>query len=906
MPWPSAMGRIGGGLLAIFLALAGTGGICQTITGKITNTRGEAVRPASLLVKDSVGAVFIREFGFARDGTYRLDIKGNYQKLVVEVKALHYNCPPLVLERPGKGQIYTHDFILVDDTTRLLQEVVVTSQPKFKYKSDTLTYDLASYTDGTERKIQDILKKLPGIEVNETTGEIRFKGRSVEAVTLDGDDLFGHNYALGTKNIGSQIVESVQAIENYSANPVLKNIEKSGKVALNIQLKKLESDYSGDINLGAGALFNNEVGLGRNLNATLVGVAAKYKSFGMLASNNVGANNSTFDYFKLNQPKFNKTLPIFQAVRAIPEAILASLLDEQRGNINNQNFFNYNFLLKPAKNFSTKINLNYLHDLMAADQRLVVENQIFQNVFSTSDDLAIRKQPRNFQLESESKFYDPKHNFYVEYRLAMFNELIRTKSDIVINDVQSFTLNQISSNSYATHAIQATKKVGQRAVAQFDVSITNNRINQTLVLADQAQSSTVTDGLFSQQVNSRRQKIDFNGKYLLAKHRNFSIAQTIGGYMDTAPISAQLSSLKDTVGQVPQAVNNLSLMQKSLFYLVDFQLKTQKIKLNFGIKPQYLTQQLTNKLADRQGFNGIDSRADIILQPRVNLVFKSGNSTSLTTSVEYSEQAFSPEYLYPENIFLSQRGISRNIPELRLQRLFSQLVGFNYLNLLHDFQANASLTYSNTMGNFIANNFITDRFSVSEYSYLANATNNLTFSTNIEKYMSKLALTAKVRFSLTHFDYYNYLNASTLRKNEYLSHSTNFFLKSAFKTKLNFETDFTIGKTVVSSTGGTPSLSNTSARNVAKIIFRPARSLLVWLVCDANLPNLKKLEQNFVFIDVMSNYDLPKKNWGVGLNFKNVLNTAQFVTVNVTDFSTRVFSRNLLPFHFMFSIRYNF
>src|SRR5690606_27441794 len=102
-------------------------------------------------------------------------------------------------------------------------------------KKDTVVFNINSYKDGTERKIEDVLRKLPGIEINELSGIIKYKGKSIETVMLEGDDLFGSNYTLGTKNINADMVTEVEAIENYSENALLKGIEHSEKVALNLK-----------------------------------------------------------------------------------------------------------------------------------------------------------------------------------------------------------------------------------------------------------------------------------------------------------------------------------------------------------------------------------------------------------------------------------------------------------------------------------------------------------------------------------------------------------------------------------------------------------------------------------------------------------------------------------------------
>ena len=140
-------------------------------------------------------------------------------------------------------------------------------------KNDTVKYNVKSYLNGSDRKILDVIKKMPGIDVNVNTGEIKYKGKSIETVLLEGDNLFGYNYSLGTKNINVNMVEQVQAIENYSENPLLKNIESGNKVVLNLKLKKRKIDFSGNFDAGLGSFDNSNIAANTNLN--ILGITKK-------------------------------------------------------------------------------------------------------------------------------------------------------------------------------------------------------------------------------------------------------------------------------------------------------------------------------------------------------------------------------------------------------------------------------------------------------------------------------------------------------------------------------------------------------------------------------------------------------------------------------------------------------
>ena len=216
----------------------------QTIKGKIATTDHFPLESVTVIIKDSVNAKGIKEFAIARNGSYEIALKKEYATIYIEASATSYGKVGFTIPNPEKNKTYTQDFILEKDMSFTLKEVEIVAKKKpYQQLKDTVNFNVASYTEGSDRKIQDVIKKLPGMEVNDETGEIKYKGKSVETVQLDGDDLFSGNYTIGTKNINVDMIEQVQAIENFSSNKLLKGLEAGGKVALNLKLKKKYYGY---------------------------------------------------------------------------------------------------------------------------------------------------------------------------------------------------------------------------------------------------------------------------------------------------------------------------------------------------------------------------------------------------------------------------------------------------------------------------------------------------------------------------------------------------------------------------------------------------------------------------------------------------------------------------------------
>lgn len=163
-----------------------------------------------------------------------------------------------------------------------IDEVVAYGELPIVVKKDTVVYKVARFLTGNEDVVEDVLKRLPGIEVSDD-GNVSFKGKEVEKIMVEGDDLFGKGYRIISRNLSARMIDRVEAYEHYSENPLLKQIEESDKVALNLRLSE-SAKYRivGKVNLGG----TNE---GKYLgSATLMNFTKKFKTYLLSNANTVG------------------------------------------------------------------------------------------------------------------------------------------------------------------------------------------------------------------------------------------------------------------------------------------------------------------------------------------------------------------------------------------------------------------------------------------------------------------------------------------------------------------------------------------------------------------------------------------------------------------------------------------
>ena len=150
------------------------------------------------------------------------------------------------------------DYIMLPDN--VLDEVELVYEIPVKVQGDTIIYNADSYKNGTERKLEDVLEKLPGVEINED-GQVEVEGKVVNKLMVNGKDFFDGDTKLATKNIPSKAVDKIQVLRNYAEVGQLRSVANNqDNVALNIKLKEgKESFWFGDITAGGGKSPDDEL-----------------------------------------------------------------------------------------------------------------------------------------------------------------------------------------------------------------------------------------------------------------------------------------------------------------------------------------------------------------------------------------------------------------------------------------------------------------------------------------------------------------------------------------------------------------------------------------------------------------------------------------------------------------------
>ena len=220
-----------------------------TITGVVKDSLGGTLDMANVVAINQETKT-LDGFGITDpNGRYKVNVKSN---TTYSLKFSYLGFQPKELLIEVKDADLQRDITLIEQSENL-DEVEVVYEMPVTIKGDTIVYNTDSFVTGTEKKLEDVLKKLPGVEINDD-GEIEVEGKKVTKVMVDGKDFFDGDSKLAAKNIPANALDKVEVLRNFSEVSQLKGVTNNDdNVALNIKLKSgKEQFWFGEITGGIG------------------------------------------------------------------------------------------------------------------------------------------------------------------------------------------------------------------------------------------------------------------------------------------------------------------------------------------------------------------------------------------------------------------------------------------------------------------------------------------------------------------------------------------------------------------------------------------------------------------------------------------------------------------------------
>ena len=263
-----------------------------TLKGVVKDSIGNPLEMANVVAFNNTTKK-LDSYGFT-------DSKGNYKLNLTQNSTYNIQVSYIGL-KTSEVPVETNETNLLKDITLLgddsLEEVNITYKMPVTVKGDTIVYDADSFKNGTEKKLGDVLQKLPGVEVNDD-GEIEVEGKTVKKVMVEGKDFFDGDSKIATKNIPADAIDKVQVLKNHSEVGQMSSVtDNEDNVVINIKLKEGKKNFwFGEVSAGLGLAMEDSRYIAH---PKLFYYSPKYSLNVITDVNNIGEVPFTMrDYFK--------------------------------------------------------------------------------------------------------------------------------------------------------------------------------------------------------------------------------------------------------------------------------------------------------------------------------------------------------------------------------------------------------------------------------------------------------------------------------------------------------------------------------------------------------------------------------------------------------------------------------
>ena len=413
--------------------------------------------------------------------------------------------------------------------SKLLQEVIITSGSPIKIKGDTISYTADSFKVSANANVEELLKKLPGIQVDKD-GKIKAMGEQVKKVLVDGEEFFGDDPGMAVKNLRADAVKEVQVYDKKSEQAEFTGIDDGQKQkTINLKLKEdKKKGYFGKLDAAAGP--QKSIDNRYNSNALFNAFKGKRKLSAFLLNGNTGQDGLNWqDNEKFGGENDNVSMSVDEEGGMMYMWRGGGSDDEP--NINTQNGFinNFNAGLHYSNKWHDKRTLTlspkYNRQLYNNQQSTFTQRQVGDSILNENNVLNQEVNRYNFKnnLSYDIKFDSSnslkmtlKANFYHTESTEESVSDTRSNTEIIKNKTLKLLKQNSDKNAITASAIFRHKF--KKARRTFSVNTDWNRVSTDGLNLLQANNQSYLDGLLSTtQLQNQQIAIDKSTKNITAK-----------------------------------------------------------------------------------------------------------------------------------------------------------------------------------------------------------------------------------------------------------------------------------------------------------------------------------------------------------------------------------------------------
>lgn len=868
---------------------------CQTnISGKIFDTERKPIISASIILKDETEKIVTYTFSDAY-GNYILHkiVSGQYS---LTISALGYEKIIKKIDIYKNSEVQTFDFTLSEKISEI-KEVIIKSERPITIEGDKITFNANSFLQGNEQTVEDLLKNIPGINVEED-GTIKVGNQEVEKVMVDGDDFFEKGYKVLTKNMPVNPIDTVELLQKYSNNKHLKGIENSNKVALNLTLKDdAKSTWFGNATAGYDILGKNRY----EAKGNLMNFGKKNKYYFLTNFNNVGSDTTGNIYDLIYSSGDAQVGNIGNGETA--ENLLGLGFDrpnlkEKRVNFNNAKLLSINSIFTLADKIKLKL-LGFGN----AD-----ENSFFRNSFesfsvgNTNFENTENFEGRKKQLTGFGKVdftYDISKNKTLEYTGKFNKTSERNTSDLLFNkNLLNERLN--SDNQLVDQKIVFTNKFKENKVFLLSGRYINEKTPQNYVVNQFLFSNYFqTDADKTKQFSQNKMQFAGVEAHLLDRKKNGDLLEVkIGNQLRIDHLDTRFELFKnENLQSTPRDFqNNLTYSTNDLYLTTKYRFKFEK----FSLLTEANFHQFFNQL-ENPGVKSAQNPFFII--PTVGFDWEINKKNKLLASYTYNTSNAQVLDVYSGLVQTGFRSFSKGLQEFNLFNSSNVILNYTYGSWGDKFFANMFVIYNKDNDFYSTNSIIAQNFSQSE-KILIKDRELLSVSSNADRYFKPIKSNLKLILGASKSNYKNIVNNSDLREVKNLNFNYGFELRSGFKGFFNYHFGSKWNHNQVKTTITNSFTDNLSFLDLS-LIFNDKFNIQLQSE-RYYFGNLEKGTNQYYFLDAEARYVIKENKITLFLSGNNLFNVNTFRNYSISDISISETEYRLQPRYVMLKAEYRF
>ncbi len=864
----------------------------SVVTGKIEDNFSKGVASVSVTYRSIGGSVVLGYVMSKEDGSFLLNVK-NFAYDSLELSFSHLSYIKKNIKIPNKSAVYS---IKLEDNTKTLDEIKISSPPIFK-SGDTINYNVLEFTSKQDRVIADIIKKLPGVEMQGNL--ILYQGKPIQKYMVDNLDLMGSRYGMINNNLPADAVKSVQIVENDQPIKVLKSLMPSDRASLNIQLKKFLTTGSGKVGVGyQPAMWE--------VNLTPMTFDKNFQMLNSFQSNNSG-NDASIQLGTLSLGNGSGILDLSDPPRD-PSPSYFGLADvsspdfDQRKWLDNRIFlYSSNVLKKFGNGLEVKGNLSYYNNLNKRDGYSVTS--IFTPEAGVNYIETISNKYKTNDLAAGVNIYKNENNIFLNNTLKVNRKWDDALGQLMLNRDQAIAQNNNFDDFGILNKFSFARFFGKQLIS----------INSLIDYATSPQKLYISPGRFegifnsgmpfnalTQQIQSSNFKSQ-NSISLTHSFKNLIISPEIGiNYQGNKLRTQILTDIKGHINQLEDGyVNDLNTTQTT-FYLnltTNYDIAKWKFKISTPYNFNIFSVQQFNDII-------IDNQIRDTFGPSLSVRYMLSSKTELSASGTYSNQFGGLSNFNSAYILSSYRDIQKSNGKLQESKNLGSGLSLSYRNPVKSMFASLSYNYSKGKKDYIFRTDIdSNGLSTVELDNRDNEQRSHTFNARASTYFSAIKTVLKINANVQ------------LSQNDYLLN--NLFIKQNgqfYGAGLELNNNSSQLLTFRYATNFNKSISTLKKQYENKIVtnnhfldvnFYPFERHSISLLNSYYITNIKS-QKNQMFIDLDYRWTIPKWKTDIEFNLINLLNNNSYIQQYNTEYSIVESYFQLRPRRFMISTKFKF